>query len=61
MALPPPVVQGGALHRSSKALEEEREEAQREFGAGLTVGCRAEPQARHMGQMATGGVAVQNL
>jgi hypothetical protein len=59
--MPPPVVQGGSLHRGSEALEEEREEAPREFGAGLTVGCGAEPHARHMGQMATGGVAVQNL
>jgi hypothetical protein len=43
MALPPPFVQGGSLHRGSKALEDEGEEAQREFRAGLTVGCRAEP------------------
>jgi hypothetical protein len=61
MAMPPPIVQGGSLHRSSEALEEESEEARREFGAGLTGGCRAEPQARQMGQMTTGGVAVQNL
>ena len=61
MAMPSPFVQGGSLHRSSEALEEESEEAQREFGAGLTVGCRAEPHARQMGQMATGGVAVQHL
>jgi hypothetical protein len=59
--MPPPFVQGGSLHRSSEALEAERAEAPREFGAGLTVGCRTAPQARHMGQMATGGVAVQNL
>jgi hypothetical protein len=43
MALPPPVVQGGSRHGAAEALEEESEEAQREFGAGLTVGCRAEP------------------
>ena len=61
MAMPSPVVQGGSLHRSAEALEEESEEAQREFGTGLTVGCRAEPQARQMGELATGGVAMQNL
>ena len=36
MAMPPPVVQGGSLHRSFEALEEESEEAPRECGAGLT-------------------------
>jgi hypothetical protein len=61
MAMPPPGVQGGSLHRSSEALEEERDEAPRECGAGWTGGCRAAPHARHMGQMATGGVAVQHL
>ena len=61
MAMPPPFVQGGALHRAAEALQEEVKEAQREFGAGLTVGRRTEPQARQMGQMAAGGVAMQNL
>jgi hypothetical protein len=61
MALPPPVVQGGSRHRSAEALEEASEEAPRECGAGLTIGCRAALQARHMGPMATGGVAVQPL
>jgi hypothetical protein len=61
MAMPPAFVQGGWLPRSSEALEEESEEAQRECGTGVTGGCRAEPQARYMGQMATGGVAVQHL
>jgi hypothetical protein len=61
MAMPPPFGQDGALHRRSEALEEESEEAPREFGAGLTVSCRAAPQVRPRGQMATGGVAVQHL
>ncbi len=61
MARPPAFVQGGSLHRSSKALEAESEEAPRECGTGLTGCCRAEPHARHMGPMATGGVAVQTL
>jgi hypothetical protein len=61
MTLPPLFVQGGSLYGAAEAFEEESEEAQREFGAGLTVGCRAEPQARYMGQMAAGGVTVQNL
>jgi hypothetical protein len=45
MALPPSFVQGGPLDLAAKALDEEGEEAQREFGTGLTVGRRAEPQA----------------
>ena len=61
MTMPPPFVQGGSLHGAAEALEEEGEEAQREFGTGLTVGRRTEPQARQMGQMAAGGVAMQNL
>ena len=61
MAMPPPFVQGGSLHRAAEALEEEVKEAQRESGARLTVGRRTEPQARQMGQMAAGGVAMQNL
>jgi hypothetical protein len=44
-ALPPPVVQGGALHRRSKALAEESEEAQRECGARVAVGRRTAPHA----------------
>ena len=59
--MPPPFVQGGSLHRAAEALEEEVKEAQREFGARLTVGRRTEPQARQMGQMTAGGVAMQNL
>ena len=45
MALPPPFVQGGALHRAAEALEQEVKEAQRESGTSLTVGRRTEPQA----------------
>ena len=40
MAMPPPVVQGGSLHGAAEALQEEVKEAQRESGAGLTVGRR---------------------
>jgi hypothetical protein len=61
MAMPPAFVQGGSLPCSAEALEEESEEAQREVGSGVTGGCRAEPQARPMGQMAPGGVAVPHL
>ena len=61
MALPSPLVQGGSLHRSSEALEEESEKASREFGTGLTVDRRTEPQARQMGQMAIRSVPMQNL
>jgi hypothetical protein len=61
MAMPSPFVQGGPLHRAAETLEEESEEAQRESGAGLTVRRRTEPQARQMGQMTAGGVAMQNL
>jgi hypothetical protein len=46
MAMPPPFVQGGSLHRAAEALQEEVKKAQRESGAGLTVGRRTEPQAR---------------
>jgi hypothetical protein len=61
MAMPPPVVQGGLLHGATETLEEESEEAQREFSTRLTVGRRCEPQARQMGQMTAGGVAMQHL
>src|SRR4030095_8537264 len=61
VAMPSPFVQGGLLHRAAEALQEEGKKAQRESGAGLTVGRRTEPQARQMGQMAAGGVAMQNL
>jgi hypothetical protein len=61
MAMPPPFVQGGSLHGAAEALQEEVKKAQRESGAGLTVGRRTEPQTRQMGQMAAGGVAMQNL
>lgn len=60
MALPPPIVQGGSLHRAAEALEEVKA-AQRESGAGLTGDRRTEPQARQMGQVATGSVAMENL
>ena len=45
MALPPPFVQGGSLHLAAEALKEENKETRREFGTGLTVGRRTEPQA----------------
>src|SRR5512132_2908843 len=61
MTMPPPFVQGRLLHRAAETLEKESEEAQREFGPRLTVGRRREPQARQMGQMTAGGVAMQNL
>ena len=61
MAMPPACVQGGSLHRAAEVLQEEVKEAQRESGAGLTVCRRTAPQARQMGQMAAGGVAMQNL
>jgi hypothetical protein len=37
MAMPPPFVQGGALHGAAEALEQQVKEAQREFGTSLTV------------------------
>jgi hypothetical protein len=61
MAMPPPFARDAGLHRVSDSLEEEGEEVEREFGAGLTVGRCAEAQARQMGQMTAGGVAMQNL
>src|SRR5215475_2434742 len=61
MAMPPPFVQGRLLHRAAETLEKESEEAQREFGPRLTVGRRREPQARQMGPMTAGRVAMQNL
>ena len=61
MAMPPPVVQGGWLHRAAEALQAEVKKAPRESGAGLTGGRRTEPQARQLGQMAAGGVAMQHL
>jgi hypothetical protein len=60
-AMPSPVVQGGALHRSAEARSEASAEAQWECRAGWTVGGRAAPHARHMGERATGGVARQHL
>jgi hypothetical protein len=59
--MPPTVVQSRLLHGAAEVLQEEGKDAQWESRAGLTVGCRREPQARQMGQMATGGVAMQNL
>ena len=61
MALPPPFVQGGSLHGATEALEEDGEEVEREFGTRVTVCRRTAPQARQMGQMTAGGVAMQNL
>src|SRR5215510_4184052 len=61
MAMPSAFTRDGRLHRAAEALEEEGEETEREFGARLAVCRRAEPQARQMGQMAAGGVTMQNL
>jgi hypothetical protein len=61
MAMPPSFVQGGSLHRAAEVLQEEVQEAPRESGAGLTVCRRTAPQARQMGQMAAGGVAMEKL
>src|SRR6266511_3877540 len=61
MTMPPPFVHGGSLHRAAEALQEEVKEAQWESSASLTVRRRTEPQARQMGQMTAGGVAIQNL
>jgi hypothetical protein len=61
MTMPQPVIQGGLLHGAAEALQEEVNEAYRESGAGLTVCRRRDPQARQMGQMAAGRVAMQNL
>jgi hypothetical protein len=61
MAMPPPFVPGGSLHGAAETLEEASEAAQRECGKRLT-GCRRRaPQARPMGQMTAGGVAMQHL
>ena len=43
MAMPPPVVQGGPLHRAAETLEEEVKKAPRECGTRWTVGRRTEP------------------
>jgi hypothetical protein len=61
MALPPPFVQGGSLHRAAEALEQKVKEAQRESGTRLTGGRRTAPQARQMGQMTAGRVTMQHL
>src|SRR5262249_14537325 len=58
--MPPVFARDVGRHNASETFEE-GEEMEREFGASLTVRCRTEPQARQMGQMAAGGVAVQNL
>jgi len=60
MALPPPFVPGGVLHRAAAALQEEVKKAPRKSGAGLTGGRRTAPPARQMGPMAAGGVAMQH-
>jgi hypothetical protein len=61
MPMPPTVVQSRLLHGAAEVLQEEGKDAQWESRAGLTVGRRAEPQARQMGQMTAGRVAMQNL
>ena len=61
MTMPPAFIQDSGLHGAAEALEQKVKEAQREFGTRLTVSRRTAPQARQMGQMAAGGVAVQNL
>jgi hypothetical protein len=43
MTMPPPFIQGGSLHDAAEVLQEEGEEAPREFRAGLTVGRCREP------------------
>ena len=61
MAMPPSFVPGGWLHRAAEMLQEEVKDAPRESGAGVTGGRRPEPQARQLGQMAAGGVALEHL
>jgi hypothetical protein len=61
MPMPPAVVHGGALHGAAEALQEAVKDAPRESRAGLTIGRRGEPQARQMGQMTAGRVALQHL
>jgi hypothetical protein len=61
MAMPPPVIHGGALHGVVEALEEAVKKAQGESSPGLTVGRGTESQARQMGQMTASRVAMQNL
>jgi hypothetical protein len=61
MPVPLPFVHGRPLHGTAEALQEEIKEAPWESGPGLTVGGRREAQARQMGQMAAGGVAMQDL
>ena len=60
MTMPPPFIQGGSLGSIAETLEE-GEEGEREFRARLAVCRRAEAQTRQMGQMTTGGVAVEDL
>jgi hypothetical protein len=61
VAVPPAFARETGLHRTAEALQEEVKAAPRESGMGLTVGLCSEPQARQMGQMTAGGVAVQDL
>jgi hypothetical protein len=61
MALPPPFVQGGSFHCAAETLQQEVKDAPRESGPGVTGGRRAEPQARQMGEMTAGGMAMQHL
>jgi hypothetical protein len=59
--MPPPIVQGRALHGAAEARQEEGKEAQWESGPSLTGGRRRDPSARQMGEMTAGGVAMQHL
>jgi hypothetical protein len=61
MTMPPSFIQSGSLHGTAEALQEEVKNAYRGSGSGLTIGRRREAHARQMGQMAAGGIAMQNL
>jgi hypothetical protein len=60
MTMPPAITRDAGLDRACEALAEEGKDAEREFGAGVTVGRCAEAQARQMGPMTAGGVAMEN-
>jgi hypothetical protein len=60
MARPPAITRGAGGGRAGDARAEEIKEAERESGAGLTVGRGAEAQARQLGQRTAGGVALEN-
>jgi hypothetical protein len=61
VARPPAFARDVGRHRISETFEEKGAEMEREFGASLTVRRCTIPQARQLGQMAAGGVAVQHL